>query len=123
AFGRIATAPMYIDDSSGLSIQELRSKARRLHSEYGIELLIIDYLQLMGGSKTENRVQEVSEISRNLKGMAREMNIPVICLSQLSRAEETRPSHIPMLSDLRESGCLAGDTPVYLPDTGEYQRI
>ena len=92
AFGRLATAPLYIDDSAGISIQELRSKARRLHAEYGIELLIIDYLQLMSGGKTDNRVQEVSEISRNLKGLARELNIPVICLSQLSRAVETGPA-------------------------------
>lgn len=125
AFGKLATAPLYIDDSAGMSIQEVRSKARRLHAEYGIELLIIDYLQLMAGTsnKIENRVQEVSEISRNLKGMARELDIPVICLSQLSRAVESRTSHVPQLSDLRDSGCLAGETLIYLPDSGTYQRI
>ncbi len=123
AFGNLATAPLYIDDSAGISILEMRSRARRLHAEYGIEMLIIDYLQLMAGSRTENRVQEVSEISRSLKGLARELNIPVICLSQLSRAVESRTSHVPQLSDLRESGCLTGDTLVYLPDSGTYQRI
>jgi replicative DNA helicase len=114
AFGRLATAPLYIDDSAGISVQELRAKARRLHAEYGLELLIIDYLQLMGGSKTENRVQEVSEISRNLKGLARELNIPVICLSQLSRAVENRTSHVPQLSDLRESGAIEQDADIVM---------
>ena len=114
AFGRLATAPLYIDDSAGITIQELRSKARRLHAEYGIELLIIDYLQLMTGSKIENRVQEVSEISRNLKGLARELNIPVICLSQLSRAVENRTSHVPQLSDLRESGAIEQDADIVM---------
>ena len=114
AFGRLATAPLYIDDSAGISIQELRSKARRLHAEYGIEMLIIDYLQLMSGGKTDNRVQEVSEISRNLKGLARELNIPVICLSQLSRAVENRTSHVPQLSDLRESGAIEQDADIVM---------
>lgn len=114
AFGRLATAPLYIDDSAGISIQELRSKARRLHAEYGIELLIIDYLQLMSGGKSDNRVQEVSEISRNLKGLARELNIPVICLSQLSRAVENRTSHVPQLSDLRESGAIEQDADIVM---------
>jgi len=123
AFGNLATAPLYIDDSAGMSITDLRSRARRLHAEYNIELVIIDYLQLMVGSRNENRVQEVSEISRNLKGLARELNVPVVCLSQLSRAVESRTSHVPQLSDLRESGCLAGDTQVYLPDTNTSERI
>lgn len=123
AFGKLATAPLYIDDSAGISIMEMRSRARRLHAEYGIEILIIDYLQLMVGSRNENRQQEVSDISRNLKGLARELNIPVICLSQLSRAVESRTSHVPQLSDLRESGCLTGDSLVYLPDTGTHKRI
>lgn len=121
--GRLAEAPIYIEDSAGISIMEVRSKARRLQSEKGIDLIIIDYLQLMSGRKSDNRVQEVSEISRGLKALAREINVPVIALSQLSRAVEGRTSHIPMLSDLRESGCLTGDTLVYLPDTGCYQRI
>ncbi len=114
AFGRLATAPLYIDDSAGITIQELRSKARRLHSEYGIELLIIDYLQLMNSGKMENRVQEVSDISRNLKALARELNIPVICLSQLSRAVENRTSHVPQLSDLRESGAIEQDADIVM---------
>ncbi len=109
AFGKLATAPLYIDDSAGMSVMELRSKARRLHAEFNIECLIIDYLQLMVGSGKENRVQEVSEISRNLKGLARELNIPVICLSQLSRAVESRTTHVPQLSDLRESGSIEQD--------------
>lgn len=114
AFGKLATAPLYIDDSAGISIMEMRSRARRLHAEYGIELLIIDYLQLMAGSRNENRVQEVSEISRNLKGLARELNIPVITLSQLSRAVESRTSHVPQLSDLRESGSIEQDADVVM---------
>jgi replicative DNA helicase len=102
---------------------EVRSKARRLQSQSGVDLIIIDYLQLMAGKRSDNRVQEVSEISRGLKALARELNVPVIALSQLSRAVEGRQSHIPMLSDLRESGCLAGETLIYLPDQGIYRRI
>ena len=123
SMGRLAAVPIYIEDTPGLSIMEVRSKARRLQSQAGVDLIIIDYLQLMAGRRTENRVQEVSEISRGLKALAREINVPVIALSQLSRAVEGRTSHVPMLSDLRESGCLAGDTLVYLPDEGIYQRI
>jgi replicative DNA helicase len=123
AMGRLASAPIYIEDTPGLSIMEVRSKARRLQAQSGIDLVIIDYLQLMAGRRTDNRVQEVSEISRGLKALARELNIPVIALSQLSRAVEGRTSHVPMLSDLRESGCLAGETLVYLPDMGIYRRI
>ena len=114
AFGRLATAPIYIDDSAGISIMELRSKARRLHAEYGIEMLIVDYMQLMVGSRNENRVQEVSEISRNLKGLARELDIPVICLSQLSRLVEQRTSHVPQLSDLRELGAIEQDADIVM---------
>jgi replicative DNA helicase len=114
AFGNLATAPIFIDDSPGISITELRSKARRLHAEYGIELLIIDYLQLMAGSRNDNRVQEVSEISRNLKALARELDIPVITLSQLSRAVEQRTSHMPQLSDLRESGSIEQDADIVM---------
>lgn len=125
AFGTLAQAPIYIDDTPGLSVSELRSRARRLHAQAGCDLLIIDYLQLMQGRRagSDNRVQEVSEITRGLKLLARELNVPVIACAQLSRAVESRQSHIPMLSDLRESGCLAGETLVYLPDTGTYQRI
>jgi replicative DNA helicase len=106
---------------------EMRSKARRLQAEHGVDLIIVDYLQLMqsnvGGKRNDNRVQEVSEISRSLKGLARELDVPVIALAQLSRTVETRQSKVPQLSDLRESGCLTGDTPVYLPDEGIYRPI
>lgn len=123
AMGRLASIPIYIEDTAGLSIMEVRSKCRRLQARTGIDLVIIDYLQLMQGRRSDNRVQEVSEISRGLKALARELNVPIIALSQLSRAVEGRTSHVPMLSDLRESGCLTGDTRVYLPDHGTYQRI
>jgi replicative DNA helicase len=109
---------IYIDDSVGNSITEMRAKARRLQMEHGLDMLIIDYLQLMSGSGTSygqgNRVQEISEISRSLKGLARELNIPILALSQLSRAVEQRPSRIPQLSDLRESGAIEQDADVVL---------
>src|SRR5436190_12646122 len=116
AIGRLAQMPIHIDDSAALTVMEVRSKARRLEAEVGVDMLIVDYLQLMQGSarRDGNRVQEVSEISRGLKQLARELNIPVLACAQLSRAVESRTSHVPMLSDLRESGCLAGETPVYL---------
>ncbi|HMO56123.1 MAG TPA: replicative DNA helicase [Roseiflexaceae bacterium] len=123
SMGRLASAAIYIEDTPGLSVMEVRSKARRLQSQAGIDLVVIDYLQLMQGRRSDNRVQEVSEISRGLKALARELNVPVIALSQLSRAVEGRQSHVPMLSDLRESGCLTGETLVYLPDEGTYRRI
>ncbi|HSH79959.1 MAG TPA: replicative DNA helicase [Herpetosiphonaceae bacterium] len=111
AMGQLAAAPMFIDDTPGITVNEVRSKARRLQAEHGLEVLIIDYLQLMSGSgrRNDNRVQEVSEISRSLKGLARELNVPVIALSQLSRAVEGRTSHVPMLADLRESGSIEQD--------------
>lgn len=110
---------LYIDDSIGGSIAELRAKARRLQMEHGLDLLIVDYLQLMssgkgGGGNMSNRVQEISDISRSLKGLARELRIPVVALSQLSRAVELRPSKIPQLSDLRESGAIEQDADVVL---------
>ncbi len=123
AFGLLADVPLYFDDSAGLNITDVRSRARRLQAEAGCDLLIVDYLQLMSGRRSDNRVQEVSEITRGLKQLARELNVPVIAISQLSRAVESRTSHVPMLSDLRESGCLAGETPVYLPDEGRYAPI
>ncbi|MDQ2829799.1 MAG: replicative DNA helicase, partial [Chloroflexota bacterium] len=125
AAAALAETDIYIDDSSGVSTMEMRSKARRLHSERPLDLVIVDYLQLMQGGATasENRVQEISKISRELKGLARELQVPVVALSQVSRAVDARTSHIPMLSDLRESGCLTGATPVYLPDSGTYRPI
>jgi replicative DNA helicase len=109
--GQLSSAPIYIDDTPGVTVNELRSKTRRLQAEHGLEVLIIDYLQLMSGSgkRNDNRVQEVSEISRSLKALARELNIPVIALSQLSRAVEGRTSHVPVLADLRESGSIEQD--------------
>lgn len=126
SMGRLSDANIYIDDSAGISMLEMRSKARRLMAEHGFDLLIIDYLQLMQGTGSRgegNRQQEISEISRGLKGLAREMNVPVLALSQLSRAVESRAEKVPQLSDLRESGCLAGESLVYLPDYGIYERI
>lgn len=114
AFGRLSEAPIYIDDSSGLTIMDVRSKARRLQSEQGLDLIIIDYLQLMQGRRQDSRVNEISEISRGLKGLARELNVPVIALSQLSRAVEQRSGHRPMLSDLRESGAIEQDADVVM---------
>ncbi|MBU0629812.1 MAG: replicative DNA helicase [Candidatus Margulisbacteria bacterium] len=106
ALGRLSEAPIYIDDSASMSSTEIRAKARRLKLEKGLGLIIVDYLQLMRGNKSrvENRVQEISEIARSLKIMARELECPVVALSQLSRAVEQRPDRIPRLSDLRESG-------------------
>jgi replicative DNA helicase len=116
AMGQLSTAPIYIDDTPGVTVNELRSKSRRLQAEHGLELLIIDYLQLMSGSgkRGDNRVQEVSEISRSLKSLARELNIPVIALSQLSRAVEGRTSHVPVLADLRESGSIEQDADIVM---------
>ncbi len=110
AQGKLSQAPIYIDDSPQLRISEMRSKARRLHSEHGIDMIIVDYLQLLqGDGRNENRVQEISHISRSLKALARELNVPVLAVSQLSRAVEWRASHIPQLSDLRESGSIEQD--------------
>jgi replicative DNA helicase len=104
---------LWIDDTAGISTMEMRSKARRLQAEHGLDLLIVDYLQLMtatsGGKRHENRVQEISEISRSLKGLAKELNIPVLALSQLSRAVESRQSKVPQLSDLRDGGTIEQD--------------
>ncbi len=115
AIGILSEAPIYIDDSPMLRVMEMRSKARRLYYERGIDLIIVDYLQLMQGeSRGENRVQEISYISRSLKALARELNVPVITVSQLSRAVEWRASHKPQLSDLRESGSIEQDADVVL---------
>ncbi|GIM28956.1 replicative DNA helicase [Clostridium polyendosporum] len=109
AAGPLAAAKIYIDDTAGVSVMEMRSKCRRLKIEYGIDLILIDYLQLMSGSGGESRQQEVSEISRSIKALAKEMQCPVVALSQLSRAPEQRADHRPMLSDLRESGSIEQD--------------
>lgn len=109
ATGPLSKAKIYIDDTAGVSVMEMRSKCRRLKVEYGIDLILIDYLQLMSGSSSESRQQEVSEISRSIKALAKEMECPVIALSQLSRAPEQRADHRPMLSDLRESGSIEQD--------------
>jgi len=103
----------------------LMLKARQAKMRHNIDMIVIDYLQLMHGRTRgdDNRVQEVSSISRAMKGLARELRVPVLAISQLSRAPEQRPDKRPILSDLRESGCLAGDTPVYLPDSGSYMPI
>lgn len=114
AYGTLSEAPFYIDDSAIINVLEMRTKARRLQAEHGLGLIIVDYLQLMSGDMPENRVQEVSNISRALKGLARELNVPVVALSQLSRAVESRPSKIPMLSDLRESGSIEQDADVVM---------
>ncbi len=114
AFGRLAEAQIFIDDSANASVMDVRSKARRLQAEQGLDLIIVDYLQLMSGRRSDNRVQEISEISRGLKGLARELNIPVVALSQLSRAVETRADHRPMLSDLRESGSIEQDADIVM---------
>ena len=115
AIGILSESPIYIDDSPMLRVMEMRSKARRLYYERGIDLIIVDYLQLMQGEgRAENRVQEITYISRSLKALARELNVPVITVSQLSRAVEWRASHRPQLSDLRESGAIEQDADVVL---------
>jgi replicative DNA helicase len=113
AMTALSEAPIYIDDTPNISTMELRTKARRLQAEKGLDLVIVDYLQLMQSSTTTkdaNRVQEVSEISRGLKALARELKVPVVALSQLSRQPEMRESKEPRLSDLRESGAIEQDS-------------
>ncbi|PIZ01117.1 replicative DNA helicase [bacterium (Candidatus Howlettbacteria) CG_4_10_14_0_8_um_filter_40_9] len=114
AMARLSESPIFLDDTAAINVLEMKTKARRLQSEHGLGLIIVDYLQLMHSRGQENRVQEISEISRALKGLARELNVPIIALSQLSRALESRPSKIPMLSDLRESGSIEQDADVVL---------
>ena len=132
AIGRLSEAPIYIDDTPLLRVVEMRSKTRRLFYERGVDLIIVDYLQLMQGDRrSDNRVQEVSEISRSLKALAREINAPVLAVSQLSRAPEGRASHEPQLSDLRESGSIEQDADVvvfvyrdeyYYPSKEDWER-
>ena len=114
--GVIGKSNLIIDDTPGISISELRSKCRKYKLEHNLEMIIIDYLQLMSGSgrSTDSRQQEISDISRSLKALARELHVPVIALSQLSRAVEQRPDHRPMLSDLRESGAIEQDADVVM---------
>ncbi|MGZ3623279.1 MAG: replicative DNA helicase, partial [Ktedonobacteraceae bacterium] len=118
AMDTLSESNIWIDDTAGISTMEMRSKARRLQAEHGIDLIIVDYLQLMqatiGGKRNENRVQEISEISRSLKGLARELNVPVLALAQLSRAVESRQSKVPQLSDLRESGSIEQDSDIVM---------
>lgn len=117
AMGNLAELPIFIDDSANLTITEIRTKARRLQMQHGLGLIIIDYLQLMSGRNSRqdhNRVQEISEISRGLKSLARELNIPVIALSQLSRSVESRSPQIPQLADLRESGSIEQDADIVI---------
>jgi replicative DNA helicase len=114
AMGALSEAPIYIDDSPSISVMEMRTKARRLKSANNLGLIIVDYLQLMQGRNQENRVQEVSEISRSLKGLARELQVPVIACSQLSREPEKRVDHRPQLADLRESGGIEQDSDLVL---------
>lgn len=114
AMGVLAEAPLFIDDTPALSILEMRTKARRLQVESGVDLIVVDYLQLARSRQLENRVQEVSEISQGLKNLARELKVPVLALSQLSRAVETRGGKKPQLSDLRDSGSIEQDADVVM---------
>src|SRR5487761_1176115 len=115
----VADAPLFIDDSPNMSLMEIRAKCRRLKQRHDLKLVIIDYLQLMSSpKKTESRQQEVSEMSRSLKLLAKELEVPVVALSQLNRGPEQRTDKKPLLSDLRESGCLTGDTRILRADTG-----
>jgi replicative DNA helicase len=114
AMGELAEAPIFIDDTPGMSIMEMRTKSRRLQMEQNVKLIIVDYLQLMHGTNTESRVQEVSEISQSLKNLARELKIPILAVSQLSRAVESRSTKVPQLADLRESGAIEQDADVVM---------
>jgi len=117
AAGELSTLPLYIDDTPGLTIAALRARARRLKRQKGIGMVVVDYLQLLSGSGkggNENRVQEISEISRGLKQLAKELDLPVMALSQLSRAVEQREDKKPMLSDLRESGSIEQDADIVM---------
>ncbi len=133
ALSELTNTPIYIDDTSSISLLELRSKARRMVQLHGVKMIIIDYLQLVtGGARAENRQQEISLISRSLKGLAKDLNVPIVALSQLSRAVESRTGNRPMLSDLRESGAIEQDADivmfvyrqeVYEPDNPDVQNV
>jgi replicative DNA helicase len=127
AMGELADAPIFIDDTPGINILEMRTKARRLQIEHGLRLLIVDYLQLIHGRNLENRVQEVSEISQSLKNLARELRSPVLACAQLSRAVEARGTKVPQLADLRESGAIEQDADVvmflYREDPDDQEKV
>jgi len=115
AMAPLSTAPIYIDDTPGISVMDIRAKCRRLKLEKNLGMVLIDYLQLMQGKgNPESRQQEVSEISRSLKGLARELQVPIVTLSQLSRAPEARSDHRPVLSDIRESGAIEQDADIVM---------
>jgi len=115
ALGVLSDLSIYFDDSAMLTVAEMRAKARRLQLERGLDLVVVDYLQLMqSGTRNENRVQEVSYVSRSLKQLARDLDVPVVACSQLSRASEIRASNVPQLSDLRESGSIEQDADVVM---------
>src|ERR1017187_677939 len=117
--GEVSDAPLFIDDSPNMSLMEIRAKCRRLKQRHGLRLVIIDYLQLMSsGKRVESRQQEVSEFSRALKLLAKELEVPVIAISQLNRGSEQRTDKRPQMSDLRESGCLTGEARILRADTG-----
>src|SRR5439155_500045 len=125
AAGRLEQAPIFIDDSGALTVQQMRGKARRLKADSGLDLLIVDYLQLMQGrSDAESRQQEISDISRSLKALAKELDVPVVALSQLSRAVESRKPPIPMLADLRESGAIEqyADVVIFIYREDQYDQ-
>jgi replicative DNA helicase len=133
ALSNLTNTPLYIDDTSSISLLELRSKARRMVQYHGVKLIVVDYLQLINaGARIENRQQEISTISRSLKGLAKDLDVPVVALSQLSRAVESRTGNRPMLSDLRESGAIEQDADlvmfvyrqeVYEPENPDVQNI
>src|SRR5258708_20211679 len=112
--GELAKAPIWVDDSPGLTPLELRAKARRMKLQHDVKCIMIDYMQLMDNPGVESRQQQISEISRGVKSVARELNIPVVCLSQLNRASEGRDGHRPRMSDLRESGSIEQDADVIM---------
>jgi len=112
--GELAKAPIWVDDSAGMTILDLKAKARRLKLKNDVQLVMIDYMQLMDNPGVDNRQQQISEISRGIKAVARELNVPVLCLSQLNRASEGRDGHRPRMSDLRESGSIEQDADVIM---------
>jgi replicative DNA helicase len=125
AMGKLAEARVFIDDTASIGVLEMRAKCRRLMAEHGLNLVIVDYIQLMQGrGRFESRQQEIASISRSLKGLAKELSVPVVCLSQLSRASEARADHRPQLSDLRESGALEQDADlvVFIYRADQYEK-